>query len=48
VTLFAQTLYQAEGYAMTLLLAERDGDGEQNGSNRAPWDQRVRSSWSDD
>lgn len=39
VGLFAQTLYQAEGYAMTLLVAEdetRDaGDSE---TDRAPWD----------
>ena len=37
VTLFAQTLYQAEGYATTLLLAEREtGAGDDN--DRAPWE----------
>ena len=37
VTLFAQTLYQAEGYATTLLLAEWEtGAGDNN--DRAPWD----------
>ena len=39
VTLFAQTLYQAAGYATTLLLGERKtGAGDDN--DRAPWEPR--------
>jgi hypothetical protein len=37
VTLFAQTLYQADGYAMTLLLAEWEDNDENDGTGRPTW-----------